>query len=113
MRIVAVGLDEVKANFSRYGLLDDQVEFVKGWFKDTMPGIGIKKLAVLRLDGDLYESTWDVICSLYPRLQRGGYLIVDDYQIPACKEAISDYRSQQGISSPIQPIDGFGVFWKA
>jgi O-methyltransferase len=111
-KILAVGLEEVKANFSRYGLLDEQVQFVKGWFKDSLPGIGAKQLAVLRLDGELYESTWDAISNLYPKLQRGGYLIVDDYSISACKEAISDYREQQRIVSPIQPIDGNGVFWQ-
>ena len=53
----SVSLDEVKANFAKYGLLDDRVVFLKGWFKDTLPSAPIERLAVLRLDGGIYEST--------------------------------------------------------
>lgn len=67
-----VSLEQVKANFARYGLLDDQVQYLKGWFKDTLPSAPIKKLAVLRLDGDMYESTMDALSALYHRLSVGG-----------------------------------------
>ena len=49
---------DVQANFARYGLLDDQVRFLKGWFRDTLPTLR-RALAVMRLDGDMYESTMD------------------------------------------------------
>lgn len=108
-----VGLDEVKANFARYDLLDDRVRFLEGWFKDTLPTAPIDRLAVIRLDGDLYESTWDAISALYPKLSLGGYLIVDDYGcIEECRRAIHDYRSQHGITEPIETIDWTGVYWK-
>ena len=55
-----------------------------GWFSDTLPGAPIDKLAVLRLDGDLYDSTTDALTNLYPKLSVGGFLIVDDYIIPSC-----------------------------
>ena len=50
-----VSLEQVRANIARYGLLDAQVRFLEGWFKDTLPGAPIEQLAVLRLDGDLYQ----------------------------------------------------------
>ncbi len=111
--MLAVDLDTVKTNFQRYGLLDSQVEFLVGWFADTLPNAPIERLAILRLDGDLYESTWDAIHALYPKLSVGGYLIVDDYGTwEACRRAIDDYRRREGISEPIQEIDGEGVYWR-
>jgi O-methyltransferase len=110
---LAVSLEEVQKNFGRYGLLDDQVRFLKGWFRDTLPHAPIQRLAVLRLDGDLYESTIDALTHLYPILQQGGYAIVDDYgNIPACKQAVDDFRAAHGIAEEIIPIDASGVFWR-
>ncbi len=109
---LAVGVDEVRANFERYGLLDDQVRFLIGWFADTLPG-PVKQLAVLRLDGDLYESTWDAMTALEPLVSPGGFVIVDDYgDIEACREAVHVYRTQNGITSPVEQIDHTGIFWR-
>jgi O-methyltransferase len=110
---LAVSLDEVKRNFARYGLLDERVCFLEGWFKDTLPAAPIDRLAVLRLDGDLYESTLDALRALYPKLSIGGYAIVDDYgAVAACARAVEDYRREHGISEPIRDIDGIGVYWQ-
>jgi hypothetical protein len=110
---LAVSLEEVQRNFNRYNLLDDQVRFLKGWFRDTLPTAPVKSLAVLRLDGDLYESTMDALVHMYPKLSSGGYAIVDDYgDIPACRQAVHDYRAQHRIDEEIMPIDGHGVFWR-
>ena len=112
-RDLAVSLEAVRANFERYGLLDDQVRFLKGWFRDTLPTAPIERLAVLRLDGDMYESTSDALVSLYPRLSPGGYLIVDDYgAVGACRQAVEDYRAAHGITEEIHPIDWTGVYWQ-
>ena len=110
---LAVSLEEVKSNFERYGLLDSQVRFLKGWFKDTLPSAPIQTLSVVRLDGDMYESTTDAISVLYPKLSVGGYLIVDDYgSVDACKAAIEDYRKANCISETIHQIDNDGVLWR-
>src|SRR5438874_4061735 len=112
-RELAVSLEEVEANFERYGLLDDQVRFLKGWFCTTLPVAPIERLAVLRLDGDMYESTMDTLVNLYPKLSEGGYAIVDDYgAIPACRQAVHDYRSANRITGKIHNIDWTGVFWQ-
>ena len=112
-RELAVSLEQVQANFERYGLLDGQVRFLKGWFCDTLPTAPIKRLAVLRLDGDMYQSTMDALANLYPKVSLGGYVIVDDYgAIPACRQAVNDYRSANGITEEIRRIDWTGIFWQ-
>jgi O-methyltransferase len=111
--ILGVSEAEVKANFERYGLLDDQVRFLPGWFKDTLPDAPIERIAVLRLDGDLYESTIQALDALYPRLSPGGFCIVDDYlSVKACAQAVIDYRAKHEISAEIVDIDGSGVLWR-
>jgi O-methyltransferase len=110
---LAVSLEQVRAGFARFGLLDDRVRFLKGWFKDTLPTAPIERLSVARLDGDMYESTMDAIEALYPKLQPGGFLIMDDYgAVPACKKATEDYRARHAIREPIVPIDWTGVYWR-
>jgi O-methyltransferase len=111
---LAVGVDQVKHNFERYGLLDDRVKFLVGWFKDTLPTAPIEKLAVIRLDGDLYESTWQSIEALYPKLSPGGFCIIDDYGdlVAQCQRAIHDYRDAHGITEEIIDIDGTGAYWR-
>lgn len=110
---LAVPLDVVKANFERYGLLDDRVRFLAGWFKDTLPSAPIERLAVMRLDGDMYESTMDALVALYPKLSPGGFVIVDDYGALAnCRAAVHDFRASHGIDEPIEKIDWTGVYWR-
>lgn len=68
---------------------------------------------MLRLDGDLYESTIQALDALYPRLSSGGYCIIDDYRaIDACRQAVADYRTAHGVTAEIEEIDGTGVLWR-
>lgn len=110
---LAISMEQVQRHFELYGLLDDQVHFLKGWFKDTLPTAPIDKLAVVRLDGDMYESTMDGFNALYDKLSPGGYLIVDDFgAVPACRKAVEDFRASRGITETIVPIDWTGVYWQ-
>ena len=109
---LAVSLEEVRENFRRYSLLDERVRFLKGWFKDTLPNAGIERLAVMRLDGDMYESTMDALVPLYPRLSSGGYCSIDDYWLPACRAAADDFRKRENITEKLEKIDWAGVFWQ-
>lgn len=110
---LAVPLEKVRRNFERYGLLDDQVVFLKGWFRDTLPSAQTGPLAVLRMDGDMYESTMDALTHLYGRVSAGGYVIVDDYRVvDGCRQAVDDFRTRLGIRDDIVEIDGVGVFWQ-
>lgn len=110
---LAVTAEQVKANFAKYNLLDSQVAFLPGWFKDTLPAAPIDRLALLRLDGDMYESTIVALDALYRKLSPGGFAIIDDYgDVPACRAAVTDYRSREGIQDAICDIDGIGIFWQ-
>jgi hypothetical protein len=111
----AVGVDEVKNNFERFGLLDDGVKFLKGWFKDTLASAPIERLAVVRLDGDYYESTMDCLINLYDKLSPGGYLVVDDYgqdDWTYCKQAVDEFRNKRRIVEPIVRVDSTCHFWR-
>ena len=109
---LGVSRDKVEENFKRFDLLDSQVVFLEGWFKDTLPHLPSQQLAVLRLDGDMYESTMDALRHLYPKLSPGGFCIIDDYHLEGCRRAVDDYRKENGIAEPMQDIDGFGGLWK-
>ncbi len=110
---LAVSLDEVKSNFRKYGFLDARVKFLEGWFSETLPGAPIESLAVLRADGDMYASTMDILVPLYPKVSEGGFVIIDDYgAIPACRQAVDDFRGANSITDPLITIDWTGVYWR-
>lgn len=111
---LAVSLEQVKKNFERYGLLDEQVRFLKGWFSDTLPAAPVDRLALLRVDGDHYESTMDVLNALYSKLTPGGYVILDDYnnRTEGCDHAVADFRRTHGITEEIRAIQGGGGYWR-
>jgi O-methyltransferase len=110
---LAVGMEDVIENFRRTGLLTDRLRLVKGWFRDTLAVAPVEKLAVLRLDGDMYESTILSLEALYPRLQVGGICIIDDYGcVPGCRAAVDGYRHSRRITAPLVNIDNLGVWWK-
>ncbi len=110
-----VPLEAVRENFDRFGLLDDQVRFLKGWFRDTLSMSGIDRLAILRIDGDMYESTRDVLCSLYPRVSKGGYVIVDDYyndNWKGCRKAVDEYMTGNRLDMDIKRVDWTAAYWR-
>lgn len=110
---LAVPLERVKANFRAFGLLDDNVKFLQGWFSQTLACAPIEKLAVCRLDGDMYASTMDALDALYRRLTPGGFLIVDDYgAVEGCRKAVDEFRTRHAIGEPMQAIDWSGVYWR-
>jgi len=111
-KYLAVSKDEVENNFKKYGLLDSQVVFLKGWFKDTLPHTPIEKLGVLRLDGDMYGSTIDALNNLYPKLSKSGFCIIDDYALPGCKKAVDDFRAQNGIHAEMKIVDWSSIYWR-
>jgi len=114
-RNLAASLEEVKRNFAAYGLLDDQVRFLKGWFKDTLPTAPIGRLSLMRLDGDFYESTRDALTSLYDRLSIGGFVIIDDYGQDSwtyCRKAVDEFRSERHIEAPLIQVDSTCHYWR-
>ena len=109
---LAVTAEQVRGHFARLGL-DHDTRFVEGFFHETLPGLQGGSWSLVRLDGDTYESTWTGLESLYPGLAAGGYLVIDDYGfVPACREAVEDYRREHGIDEPIEEVDWNCVRWR-
>jgi O-methyltransferase len=111
-RQLKVSLEEVKRNFDKVRLLKDNVKFVKGWFKDTTPNAEVEQIAVLRVDGDMYQSTRDVLENLYPKVSKGGFVIIDDYNLPGARLATDEFLREQKIYSEVIAIDRMGVYWR-
>lgn len=109
---LAVSVDEVKSRFDRYSLLDDRVEFVVGWFSDTLDAVPAEAFSVIRLDGDMYSSTIQALEALYDRVSPRGFVIIDDYALPRCRDAVDDFRRERAITEPLTAIDWTGVFWR-
>jgi len=110
---LAVSLAQVQANFARYGLLDARTVFLEGLFQDTLPRLTDERFALIRLDGDMYESTIVALDNLYPRLSPGGFVIIDDYgAIPGCRQAVADFRARADITAEITQVDWTGVWWR-
>lgn len=106
----AASLDEVKANISRFGLLDGRIEFTVGFFADSLKTLSGKQFALVRLDSDSYESVETSLEYLYPLMPHNGILIIDDWHLQSCKQAVLDYREKHGIVCPIRAQDG-NAFW--
>ena len=109
---LAVPLEEVQATFARFGC-ENGVEFVPGFFQDTLPRLRGRTWSIIRLDGDTYDATRVALDSLYAGLSRGGYVIVDDYlSLEQCQAAVEDFRREHAITEPIEEVDWNGVRWR-
>jgi O-methyltransferase len=109
----SVSLDEVRHNFEEFRLLDEQIEFVKGWFSETLPKQAGHTWSVIHLDGDMYQSTMEALENLYPGLSLGGFIIVDDFgAAQGCRQAVLDYRQMHSITEDICNIDWTGIYWR-
>jgi len=109
---LSVPVDEVRSYFARFGL-DHGLEFLEGFFGDTLPQLRGHPWSVIRLDGDSYEAVWAGLESLYPTLSAGGYVIVDDYLlIREARAAVDEFREANGITAPLKGIDWVGARWR-
>jgi len=108
-----VSLESVKSNFEFFNCLDENVVFVKGFFKDTLKNNdSIGKLSLLRMDGDMYESTHDALSNLYDKVVDNGAIIVDDYCLKGCYDCINDFlKNNQNKKINLEKIDRCGVYW--
>jgi len=106
--LLTVEHELVRDNFLRFNLLDDSVKFLPGYFNESLPTVsklGMKKLAILRVDGDLYTSTMDVLLNLYDFVSPGGYVIFDDYPLPQSRRAIEDFFAQKNLDLSLIKTD--------
>jgi hypothetical protein len=109
---LAAPLEEVQANFTRFGC-EHGLHFVPGFFEDTLPHLPEATFAIVRLDSDTYESTLLALRCLYPRLSRGGIMIIDDYAaLDECRRAVDRFRDEEGIVDPLHRVDWTCVRWQ-
>lgn len=126
-KMLSVGVQSVLQNFERYGINSSQVTPVEGYFVDSMPKLRAslvsrgEKLALLRMDGDMYDSTVDVLYNLYDLVEVGGLVVIDDFGWrPAlsfgARDAVLDFRGLHGIegdsSHAVRNIDGSGAWFR-
>jgi O-methyltransferase len=110
---LAIPLETVQANFARYGLLDERVRFLPGWFSESLPDAPVERIAVLRIDADMYGSTMDVLTALHARVSPHGFVIVDDYGSHApCAAAVRDFRAAHGVDDALVGVDAAAVCWQ-
>ncbi len=106
----------VASSLNHYGLLDDKVYFAKGYFNDTMPHLKkqVNTISILRLDGDIYQSTVDVLYHLYDKVSIGGYVIIDDFYGFPARGAVEDFVSAHSLSKEVVfvKIDQFSIYWE-
>ena len=106
-------LECVRSHFARFGLLDEQVVFLPGFFSVTLPCAPIEQLSLLRLDGDFFTSTWDALVHCYPKLNLGGFVLVDDYfAFEECRRAVDTYRSEHQIVEELVVVDHMSAMWR-
>lgn len=110
-KFLRIDRDTVVENFKRYDLLDDNVIFIEGFFEDSLPAVDFGRLAVLRLDGDMYASTIQVLETLFDKVSVGGFIIIDDYKLSPCRAAVHDFRDSRGITDPLLQ-DASGRYWQ-
>jgi len=126
-KMLSVGVQKVLQNFERYGINSSQVVPVEGYFVDSMPKLRSslmsrgEKLAILRMDGDMYDSTVDVLYNLYDLVEVGGLVVIDDFGwspnvMFGARDAILDFRSLHGIegdaSHAVRNIDNTGAWFR-
>ena len=91
--------------------MDKNLEFVKGYFCDTLKNLK-EPIAILRADGDMYSSTMDILDNLYSHVSPGGYVIIDDYSLPPCAKAVTEFLDRHKIKADLVKIDNDAVYWK-
>ncbi len=107
-------LEEVEDLFYNVMMFDkSRARMVKGWFQDTLPEYREKVggIAVLRLDGDWYESTKCCLENLYDNVTDGGYVIIDDYALVGCRKAMDEFFARREEGMPEVVLDGRGGGW--
>jgi O-methyltransferase len=119
---LSVDLRFVVDLFERFGLHDDSVVLVKGFFSEALPQLRVqyqaegRQISVLRMDSNYYDSHMEVLFNLYEFVPVGGYVIFDDWSFPAVQKAWADFAAFFGCPEiPMwvqQPEDGFGAFFR-
>jgi len=101
-------------NLQIVGIQESNVVIVPGWFEHTVPfyADGLPEIAILRLDGDLYNSTWVCLMHLFPKVLHGGCVIIDDWTLVGCQDACKEYFALIGYEPDYKFISTIAYFFK-
>jgi len=112
--IIKTSIEEVTNNFKHFDLYDSNVIMMKGWFNDEFPFNKINSLSVIRLDCDYYYPTKICLEHLYPKLSKGGFVILDEYYLEFMGEkyAVDEFRQKYNITEKIIRVDSNVAFWQ-
>lgn len=91
----SVSLESFKEHCFNSGVGTRNIKPVRGWFEDTVKNFSRDNISILRLDADLYNSTYTCLKYLYPKVIKGGLVIIDDWALPGCQQAVRDYYKYQ------------------
>jgi cephalosporin hydroxylase len=108
----AADLNMVREAFSSFGLLDGRVAFLQGQLSSTLTEAPIKKIAMLRIGGHDPDEHRAALEALYDKVALGGMVVIDDYRTPECVASIDEFRSEQGVTEPLERIDWSGAWWR-
>jgi O-methyltransferase len=107
-----VSEEDLRANFEKFGVSTENVDFLPGWFEDTLPTLVNRNLAILRMDGDMYSSSTHILSALFDRVTPGGFVIVDDYALKGARVAVHDFLDERGLTPEIFRIDEDGAYFR-
>lgn len=93
----AVTLEDTVQHIKNSGVNLKKIYFIKGWFEETLPEFDCPPISILRLDGDLYNSTYVALKYLYPKVIDGGLVIIDDFKLQGCQSAVLDYWNENNL----------------
>jgi O-methyltransferase len=108
----SVSQDDFMSHLINSGIDINNIKVVPGWFEETVPKFLDVNIALLRLDGDLYNSTYVCLKHLFPKVVEGGFVIIDDWQLPGCRDACIDYFSSINYTPKYQYISNIAYFEK-
>lgn len=110
--VSSVSVESFKQHLIDSGAGLENIEIHEGWFEETMPTNTVDKICILRLDGDLYNSTWVCLTHLFPKVIKGGCVIVDDWQLKGCRDACDEYFQFIGYEPDYKFISNIAYFYK-
>lgn len=108
----SVSLGDFWVNIENSGVYKDNIIPIQGWFEETLPEFIGPATALLRLDGDLYNSTFVCLKHLFPNVIDGGVVIIDDIQLKGCRDACDDYFHTIGYKPNMQYVSNIAFFYK-
>lgn len=102
-------IEDVRKLLKSTGYPEENIIFKVGRVEDTLPCEDIKKVALLRLDTDWYESTKHELIHLFPKLEKGGVLLIDDYGYwKGCRQAVDEYIEEKKLPLLLHRTDYTG-----